>query len=268
MYFSNLLSGHLIARERCRRNCPRLRKTWTRALQTAACVMLFALSAAGQPIQSVGSSGGNRVMFPESFKEVATTAGAALVRNELAPAEAQATLDFSVALKMHNFAELQNRVAMGQIISLDEIASKYYPTADEYKTVAAWLGSQGFAIKPADKYGLSIFATGTVTQIERVFAAKFGRVNFQGVEYTSALSAPSLPAEVAAPVLVLMDCSLTYTPRPPLLNFPRDCKKQSRISLPTQFRRLPKPMARTPRARTEAGRKLLLSLILFLMTAI
>jgi kumamolisin len=102
---------------------------------------------------------------------------------------------------MHNFAELQNRVAMGEIISLDEIASKYYPTADEYKTVAAWLGSQGFAIKPADKYSLSIFATGTVTQIERVFAAKFGRVNFQGVEYTSALSAPSLPAEVEAPVL-------------------------------------------------------------------
>ena len=51
-------------------------KTWTRALQTAAFVMLFALSAAGQPIQSEASPGGNRVMFPQSFKEVATTPGA------------------------------------------------------------------------------------------------------------------------------------------------------------------------------------------------
>src|SRR6516162_10193096 len=225
MYFSNLLSGHLIARERCRRNCPRLRKTWTRALQTAACVMLFALSAAGQPIQSVGSSGGNRVMFPESFKEVATTAGAALVRNELAPAEAQATLDFSVALEMHNFAELQNRVARGEIISLDEIASKYYPTADEYKTVAAWLTSQGFAVKPADKYNLSVFASGTVAQIERAFATKFGRVKFQGVEYTSALSAPSLPAEVAAPVLGVNGLQPYLHPTSALIKLPSQAQK-------------------------------------------
>jgi kumamolisin len=193
-YSSNLSNGPLIAQGRSR-------KTWAQASQTAGIVMLFALSAGGQPIQPDASPGSNRVMFPESLKEVAAISSAAVVRSELAPAEAQTALDFSVALKMHNFAELQNRVARGEIISLDEIASKYYPTADEYKTVAAWLSSQGFAVKPADKYNLSIFASGTVAQIERVFATKFGRVNFQGVEYTSALSAPSLPAEVAAPVL-------------------------------------------------------------------
>src|SRR6516225_3925285 len=197
LYSFNSSSGPLIAHGRGRKYCPSLRRTWTLALQTAAIVVLLALSAGGQPIQP----GGNRVVFAESLKEIATTPGAALVRSELAPAEAQTALDFSVALKMHNFAELQNRVAWGEIISLDEIASKYYPTADEYKTVAAWLTSQGFAVKPADKYNLSIFASGTVAQIERAFATKFGRVNFQGVEYTSALAAPSLPAEVAAPVL-------------------------------------------------------------------
>src|ERR1700746_978730 len=125
-YFSNPSNGPLIAQGRSRIN-------WTLPSQTAGIVMLFALSAGGQPIQSGGSSGGNRVMFPESFKEVATIPGAPLVRSELASAEARATLDFSVALKMHNFAELQNRVAMGEIISLDEIASKYYPPAEEHK---------------------------------------------------------------------------------------------------------------------------------------
>jgi len=163
--------------------------------------MMFALSAAGQPIQTEASPGGNKVMFPESFKEVTAVPGAALVRSELAPGEAQTTLDFSVALKMHNFAELQNRVARAEIISLDEIASKYYPTEDEYKTVAAWLSSQGFAIKPPDKYNLSIFASGTVAQIEHAFATKFGRVKVGGVEYTSALKAPILPSEIAVAVL-------------------------------------------------------------------
>ena len=39
-------------------------------------------------------------------------------------------LDFSVTLKMHNFAELQERTGNGQTISLDEMAPKYYPTAE------------------------------------------------------------------------------------------------------------------------------------------
>src|SRR6516164_2658323 len=126
MYSFHPSIGPLIVHGRSRKNCPSLRKAWTRALPTAAIVMLFALSAAGQPIQSGASPGSNRVTFSQSFKEVATIAGAALVRGELAPGEAQTTLDFSVALEMHNFAELQNRVARAEIISLDEIASKYY----------------------------------------------------------------------------------------------------------------------------------------------
>ena len=190
-------------------------------MQTAAIVELFALSAGGQPIQP----GGNRVVFAESLKEITTTPGAALVQGELAPAEAQTTLDFSVTLKMHNFAELQSRVAWGEIISLDEIASKYYPTPDEYKTVAVWLSSQGFAVKPPDKYNLSVFASGTVAQIERAFATKFGRVKFQGVEYTSALSAPSLPAEVAAPVLGVNGLQPYLHPTSALIKLPSQAQK-------------------------------------------
>jgi hypothetical protein len=124
--------------------------------------MLFSLSATAQHIQSNASPGSNRVTFPESLKEVATIQGARLTRTELAPTEAQATLDFSIALNMHNFTELQDHVARGETLSLDEMASKYYPTVDEYKMVAAWLTSQGFAVKPADKYNLSIFASGTL----------------------------------------------------------------------------------------------------------
>ena len=179
---------------------------WLAIVVVSLTVLCASLHA--QTSQPVVLAGTDRITFTGSVREVATIQGqfassvsGTLVRSELAPAEAQATLDFSVALKMHNFAELQQRTSKGQTISLDEMASKYYPTADDYKKVSAWLTAQGFAVKPPGKYNLSVFASGPVTQIERAFRTKFGRIKFEGAEYTSALTAPSLPTAVAAPVL-------------------------------------------------------------------
>jgi subtilase family serine protease len=101
---------------------------------------------------------------------------------------------------MHNYADLQNALA-GEIISLDEMAAKYYPTAADYKTVVDWLTAQGFAVKPPDKYNLSVFASGSVALNERAFGTKFGRIRAAGVEYSSALIAPSLSVSIAGPVL-------------------------------------------------------------------
>ena len=137
-----------------------------------------------------------------------------LVRSELTQAEAEATLEFSVALRMRNFAELQARIGKGEIISLDEMATKYYPTAADYETVVDWLTAQGFAVKPADKYNLSVFASGSVAQIERAFGTKFGRVKFAGAEYSSALIAPSLSAAIAGPVLGINGLQPHLRPRP------------------------------------------------------
>ena len=50
-------------------------------------------------------------------------------------------------------------------------------------------------------YDLSVFATGTVDQIQRALATNFGVVRFNATQSLSALNAPSLPAAVAAPVL-------------------------------------------------------------------
>ncbi|MBV9642682.1 MAG: FG-GAP repeat protein [Verrucomicrobia bacterium] len=187
---------------------PRLVSQSTRALTAASTVLLFALLAHGQPLQSPASASSHRITFGQSILEISTAQqqfapgpSATLVRSELSPAEAQTTLDFSVALKMHNLAELRERTSKGQTISLDELAAKYYPTAAEYKAAGDWLIAQGFAVKPSDKYNLSVFVHGSVAQIERAFGMKFGRIEFEGSEYTSALTAPSLPTAVAAPVL-------------------------------------------------------------------
>ena len=71
--------------------------------------------------------GTDRVTFVRSIANIAlkappTTARAfsIVVGRQLTPAEHQVTLGFSVALKMHNFAELQERISKVETISLDE----------------------------------------------------------------------------------------------------------------------------------------------------
>jgi kumamolisin len=132
---------------------------------------------------------------------MASGSSATLLPNELTQIQTAATLEFSIALKMRDSGGLQERIGKLEIISLDEMKSRYYPTPADYKVVADWLTAQGFTVKPADQTNLSVFASGSVTQIERAFATKFARVMFAGVESSSAEMAPSLPASIAGPVL-------------------------------------------------------------------
>ncbi|HEY0794083.1 MAG TPA: FG-GAP-like repeat-containing protein [Chthoniobacterales bacterium] len=156
--------------------------------------------------QSVPPPGDDRIPYPGSLKEVAQgaaapAAAATLVRAELTAAEEEAAVEFSVALKMRDLPGLQARISKGETITPDEMADKYYPTEADYQRVATWLTTQGFTVAPAGKYHLSVFASGSVAQVERAFATKFGRVSLAGVESLSALTAPSLPASTGTAVL-------------------------------------------------------------------
>lgn len=76
-----------------------------------------------QPVPSTG-----RITFIGSIREFAATqpqqfvsgAPATLVRSELTQAEEQATLEFSVALKMRNFGDLEERRASPTLFKLSE----------------------------------------------------------------------------------------------------------------------------------------------------
>ena len=174
-------------------------------------ICAIVLIASLEPVsQTQAQSTAGRITFASSIKEpVTTTANAVsisknmptVVRSQLTDAETQAAIDFSIALKMRNFAELQQRIGMGEIVPLEEMSTKYFPTTADVENVRRWLGAQGFEVLPAAQYNLGIFARGTVTQLQRAFGVKFARVQFAGEEYTSAVTAPSLPADVAEPVL-------------------------------------------------------------------
>jgi kumamolisin len=190
----------------------------------AVSILLGLSSSYAQVPQPAAPTGPERVTFVQSLITVpfqatksATTLSATVARTELTQTEHSARLQFSIALKMHNFAELQGRIGKIEIISPFEMAARYYPTPADYKMVADWLISQGFAVKPAEKCNLSVFASGSLTQIESAFGTKFARVKFDGIESSSALIAPSLPAAVASPVLGINGLQPHLHPKPHVL---------------------------------------------------
>jgi kumamolisin len=168
-------------------------------------IVLCPLSLLAQSLETSSSPGAVQITFSESIVGLPSAtnqkAAAAVLRSELTQAESEATIEFSVALRTRDFAALKERIAKNEIISPDEMAAKYFPAESDYIEIVAWLTKRGISVKPAGQYRLSIFASGTVAQIEHIFGTKFGRVNMAGSEYTSALTAPSLPVEIGASVL-------------------------------------------------------------------
>lgn len=142
----------------------------------------------------------DRTIFSNSIKEVAVgiraQPGAAN-----AAVDAAAPMEFMVALKMRDMDALQARIAAGETISPDEMAAKYYPLAADYQAQLDWLTAQGFTIVKTDPYRLGIFVRGTNAQVQQSLQVSLTNVSANGRTYTSAVTAPSLPAHIAPPVL-------------------------------------------------------------------
>ncbi len=151
----------------------------------------------------------SRTFLPDSIREISAgsaTLGAgepeaAILRRTLTPSEISEPMEFEVALQMRDFPELQQRLGRGELIAPAEMADKYYPLEADYQAVADWLTGQGFAITLTDPNRLAIFASGPVWQVSQAFSVSFARVSFENEEYTSAISAPGVPAALAPLIL-------------------------------------------------------------------
>jgi kumamolisin len=150
-----------------------------------------------------------QVSLSESIKDVAAAPPPGqpdlhtpyITRRSLKTAEAGAEMEFEVALTMRNFSELQGRVAKGEHISAQEMTAKYDPLPADYAKVGDWLTGQGFKITRQDKSNLAVFARGSVSRIQQTLQTTFARVAYEGKEYTSAITAPNIPATLS-PLLV------------------------------------------------------------------
>jgi len=119
-------------------------------------------------------------------------------RTTLTANESSATMTFEVALRMRNFAELQARVNKNERVSAQEMVEKYEPFQTDYQAVIDWLTSQGLTITRKDGHHMAIFVSGTVAQIAQAMQAKFARVTLDSAEYSSAITAPSVPASISS----------------------------------------------------------------------
>src|SRR6185437_2226217 len=76
----------------------------------------------------------NRTGFPHSIKQVAAESPTLpphrprIRRKTLLAGEKAATLDFEIGLGMRNFAELQGRIAAGELVPAEEMTERYFPT--------------------------------------------------------------------------------------------------------------------------------------------
>ncbi len=147
-----------------------------------------------------------RVTFPGSIAPVQAAAHgakrpAAISRMALRADERSAGMAFEVALRMRNFDELQARLAHGEQIGAAEMAERYYPLADDHDRLVRWLKAQGLEVTRTDGNRLGVFGRGSVDAVSSAFQVTFGRVATADGEFTSAVTAPSLPADISPAVL-------------------------------------------------------------------
>ncbi len=130
-----------------------------------------------------------------------TIGRARIVRTALTPGELAAPLSLSVALRMRGLDELRGRLAAGETVGEAEMEAKYRPLRADYDRVAAWLAAQGFTRTLEDRTHTALFVRASVAEVARVFGTSFARVAVADGEYTSAVSAPAIPGELAPAVL-------------------------------------------------------------------
>jgi kumamolisin len=111
------------------------------------------------------------------------------------------TLEFGIALQMRNFAQMQERVARGEIIARDELERVYLPLPADYDALRQWLVGEGFTVTQDDPSRLCLFVQGTLARIQRSLQVELVTVTVEGTDYPAANTQPSLPVRLATPVL-------------------------------------------------------------------
>ncbi|MDT5318608.1 MAG: kumamolisin, partial [Mycobacterium sp.] len=160
----------------------------------------------------------------------------------------QMTILFSLDTPPDKEADLEQRVANGEVISPADLQKNYAPDVGERDKLITWLKSQNFDVTDVSSDGTSVYARSSVEQIEKILGVDMVSVTKDGVTYTAAKNAPSLPADIGEGVHAIIG----------LQPF-RQARKQSRMFLPLNDNRAllgvrsPRPRGAQPR-RARAAR--------------
>jgi len=144
-----------------------------------------------------------RKIFQDSVTPLPQQPGATpdgMVVDAMTPEHPDVTLNvhFSLSIAKDVQAQLEQRVANGETVPLDELDKLYTAKPADKDALVNWLKSNGYEVTDVTRDG--IYARAKASQIAKSLEVNMVPVTKDGVTYTSAENAPSLPVEVAAAV--------------------------------------------------------------------
>src|SRR5260221_10329829 len=110
------------------------------------------------------------------------------------------TVLFSLAIPADAQARLEEKVAKGEVVPIEELDKSYTPDAADVDKLVNWLKAQGFEVTQKSPGNIGVYARAKESQIEKSLQVNMLRVTKDGLTYTATKNAPSLPAEVAKSV--------------------------------------------------------------------
>jgi kumamolisin len=152
---------------------------------------------------------GNRKLFPDSVTPLPDQPGITphgLMVNVASPAHLNdvMTLLFSVEIPSDAQARLEEKVARGEVVSPEELQRNYSPSQADVQALVSWLQAQGYQNIEVTPDRTSVYAQATADQIEKSLAVNMVRVTKDGLTYTAAQDAPSLPADIGRSVQAII----------------------------------------------------------------
>ncbi|HKS99545.1 MAG TPA: protease pro-enzyme activation domain-containing protein, partial [Rugosimonospora sp.] len=123
-------------------------------------------------------------------------------------------VNFGVLLKMRDAAGAASTLAdlsnpdsanYGKWLTNAQFKAGYAPAAGDVTAVRNWLSGQGFQVGTSLAGGMYVEATGTATQVEKVFGTNLKNYSYQGKTVRSNATALSFPAGTPAAVTGVVD---------------------------------------------------------------
>ena len=147
----------------------------------------------------------NRKIFADSITplpEDATPTPLGVVLNKAKVVDKSQAMHLIFSLNMDPALqkELEDKVAAGQTVSPAELKQKFVPDQANIDALVNWLKAQGFTISRISPNGTAIYASAPIPTIEQALQVTMVSVTRNGISYTAANNAPSLPVEVAKSV--------------------------------------------------------------------
>ncbi len=144
-----------------------------------------------------------RKVFTDSVTELPSSPGVTpheLILNKATKEAHNEKMDLLFSLAIPSRDDLEKKVAAGETVSAADLNKTYAPKASDVEALKKWLGEHGFKVTGQSADGSSIYANATVGEIEQSLGVNMVQVTKDGVTYTAAQDAPSLPADVGGPV--------------------------------------------------------------------